>query len=692
MSVDLQALATLYAPELRLYPYAVNGDPVYDPCSVEWYLAQVEFHPTNGPVVPASPNLINQLPTTKPATGQPPYVQIPDPYNSASSSVRAGNLAAAAAYVHTMQTPGTSGSNVTYDLHYWFFYAVRGMSTLRIQGPDVPGVGQVGDVNGDFTVALSAEGEPKYLGCGEHQGDWKTVTVRITAPTTALPNGRIVAVYYGQHASGIWCWPGEFDTSSTGRPGPVVYSARNTHSCFPKAGRWNQINFDHDWKVIKFSLLEWAADGGESWDCSTNVVVIADDTGTVKYTKPAWLNFYGYWGATCTQNAPFGFTSAIAQCCSEAGSNLAEAIQLSSSSVGPIIESWFGRSEDGAATPAMQNPYWSDGPGATPPHMLPGQWSPYGAALAGSSDFLYVAWTGADDEHSLNIWPTANGAFTGSKSTGQQSKNNLALTLFTPPGQINPLLYAAWTGAAASGPIINVMPVTDSTNKISLGNANKTVLSKYQSSYSPALAAFTPVDTENESIYLAWAAPAKGGQQNQGNLFVLSSLSGDFSKDGQLYTIGKTSATGPALVSFDADNSDQSDALSLIWTDASNGGALTVTSSVSGTFSDATSVQLAHTSSVTPAAAVFKGALYLAWMENAKICVWSSSDGSFQPNTTTQLVQIPTTAPAPAQVGPALAVFDNLLYLTWGAAVLPAPLSGVYTIQLMTSDDGVSFT
>lgn len=685
MSIDLQALAQAYAPELRLYPYAANGDPIYDPCSVEWYLAQVEFHPTNGPVVPPSPNLINQLPTTKPAAGQPnPYVQIPDPTDSASSPVRAGNLATAAAYVHIMQTPGTSGSNVTYDLQYWFFYAVRGMSTLRIQGPDVPGVGQVGDVNGDFAVLPSVEGEPKYLGCGEHQGDWKTVTVRIAA-SDALPNGRIVAVYFGQHASGIWCWPGEFDTTSTGRPGPVVYSARNTHSCFPKPGRWNQINFDHDWKVIKFSLLEWAEDGGESLDCSTNVVVIADDTGTVIYTKPAWLSFYGYWGATCTQNASYGFTSAIAQCCSKAGSYLSEVIQSSTSAVGPLIESWFGLTEDGAATPAMQNPYWSSGPGAAPPHMLPGQLSPYGVALAASSECLYVAWTGADDDHSLNIWPTANGAFTGDKSTGQQSKNNLALTLFTPPGQTNPLLYAAWTGAAGSGPIINVMPVTDSTNKVSWSNTNKTVLSKYQSSYSPALAAFTPAKTENGSIYLAWAAPA------QGDLFVLSSLSGDFNKDGQLYAIGKTSTTGPALVAFDADNLEQSDALCLIWTDASNGGALTITSSASGTFSDSTSVQLAHTSSVTPAAAVFNGALYLAWMENAKICVWSSSDGSFQPNTTTQLVQIPSTAPAPAQVGPALAVFDNLLYLAWGANVFQSPLFSAYPIQLMTSDDGVNF-
>lgn len=642
-------------------------DPNYAPSSVEWYVEQVKLYLSNGTILQPSPNNINLLPTAKPGTGQPnPYLLIPDPSGLANSSVRNGDLTLAAAYVHLMQTPGTKGSSLTYDLQYWFFYPLRGMSTLRIQGPDLPVIGKTGDVNGDFSVPPSTESEPRYQGCGEHQGDWKTVTVRITAPSASSPNGRIVGVFYGQHASGIWCLPGEFDTTSTGRPGPVVYSARFTHSCFPKAGRFNQINFNHDYKVLQISLLEWTADGGDTWDCSQGLVVMADDT--TSFTRPAWVSFYGYWGATCTQNPVYGFTNAISQC--TAGSSyLSQVIEAGVSSFGPTIEGWFGRTENGAATPAMQEPYWSQGPGALPAATLPGQTSPFGAVLAGSADFLYAGWTGSSGDHLLYLWPSATGAFSGDRSSGQASKNNFALTLFAPPGQANPLLYAAWTGAGDSGPSLNVLPVTDSANKISWGNSNKTTLSSYKSNYSPALAAFAPLGTQTKSIYLAWA------QQPAGDLLVLSSASGDFN-GAQPSAVGGISATGPALVSFDG-------ALRLVWTDSNNGSALTITSSASGTFSDAATVRLAHISVVTPAAVVFNNSLYLAWMENAYIWVWSSNDGSFSSGTTGPLVQIPSSPPAPGLGAPALTVYDNLLYLAW--------IDTNKAIHLMSSDDGVNF-
>src|SRR5262249_5506144 len=152
-----------------LFPYATNGDPTYAPCSVDWYLDQVQLVLSNGSVVQPPINE-NDLPQKPPDKGGPlPYLLIPDPDGNADSPIRNGSLASAIAYAHVMQTPGQSGS---YDLQYWFFYAVRGMSTLRLQGPPNPlEEGPLFDVHGDFAVPTSTEQEPKYQGVGEHQGD-----------------------------------------------------------------------------------------------------------------------------------------------------------------------------------------------------------------------------------------------------------------------------------------------------------------------------------------------------------------------------------------------------------------------------------------------------------------------------------------------------------------------------------------
>ena len=607
MSIDLHSLATQYAPLVKLFPYTANNFPNYAPCSVDWYLDRVWLHLSDGRSIAGIAAITrfwqSDLPHNVPATKQePPYLAIPEP--SADSPTRNGDVTQAVAYVHIMQTPGSSGSNLTYDLQYWFFYAVRGMSSLRVQSGPV-------DLYGDFSVPVSLESAPTYQGLGEHQGDWKTLTVRISGST-----GRIVGVFFGQHSSGIWCMPGEFETTPNGRP--VVYSARNTHSCFPSAGKFDQIDFNHDWKVLHVSLLEWTADGGvtNQWDCSQNLVIAADDTDK-GFVKPVWVWFNGNWGPTYSQNATKGGYNALSNLVfpSNTPSWIKFLLQDTSfiSWLLVIIGQIFGRSENGAATPPLQG-MWSEGPGALPQPTLPGQASPYGAALAASSRFLYVGWTGKDSDHSLNVWPTATGGFTGKKTTlPQKSNNNLSLTVFTPPAQTSPLLYAAWTGV--DDPLINIMSMTDG----SLQTGNKINWSDYKGAYSPALATFVPLNTGNESIYLAFT------QQKVGGLVVLWSNSGDF-KDIQYQNIGGFTKTGPAMVSFN-------NMLRLVWTDANNGNALNIYSSASGTFSsaDRSLVRVPQSSSsVTPAAAVYKDSVYLAWMESGSLHIWSSNDGSFK--------------------------------------------------------------
>src|SRR5262245_37020328 len=149
-SAELEEFARQYAPLINLFPYSANGDPVYDPCAVDWYLKRVDFvargrtHPP-----PTSERKLDHASDTA-------FLQIPDP--DADSPVRSGNLPSARAYVHVMPTPEQNGSNSTYDLQYWFYYAVRGLSTLRFKGPTLPFTeGPLFDLHGDLTVPVSTE-------------------------------------------------------------------------------------------------------------------------------------------------------------------------------------------------------------------------------------------------------------------------------------------------------------------------------------------------------------------------------------------------------------------------------------------------------------------------------------------------------------------------------------------------------
>lgn len=233
------------APFVYLYPYSQNSDPPYLPSSVDWYLNQVELVAVSGGVYqePIGPPVAeNQLPTNTNAGDPLPYLEIPDP--TATSPVRLGDLSTAVAYVHVRQVAENSP---LFDLQYWLYYPLRGRSTYRVVAPIL-------DL--DFNSDLLAPAGAPYQGPGEHQGDWKHVTVRINL------QGQIQAVFYAQHGGGFWCLPGQYQTTASGNP--IVYSARNTHSCFPTAGRFNQMGTFKGVMDYGVSLLEWTATGGET--------------------------------------------------------------------------------------------------------------------------------------------------------------------------------------------------------------------------------------------------------------------------------------------------------------------------------------------------------------------------------------------------------------------------------------------
>jgi hypothetical protein len=324
MSLPPKAI-TQFAPLVYEFPYQTifQGDQPYYPSSVDWFLNQVELNwgnddsPYQPP--PGQPFDQNQLTKALPAA----YLQIPDD-PTATSPIRQGNLSSALAYLYMRPVDGTSD---LYDLQYWLFYPVRGRSTMRIMQ---------GDNELDLDL-LAPPGSP-YQGAGEHQGDWKHIAVRVD------DQGMIRGVYYAQHSGGFWCLPGDFALEGTQ---PIVYAARNTHSCFPSAGKFNQQNTAHTELGFTIALLEWTAQG-EQWDCSMNPQQLTS-------TLPIWNEFAGKWGPVQQESIdPSTFDI----------SGLPGWLQLVWSLLTPIIASiadqFIPNPEDGAATPQNQSP-WING-------------------------------------------------------------------------------------------------------------------------------------------------------------------------------------------------------------------------------------------------------------------------------------------------------------------------------------------
>jgi hypothetical protein len=126
-----------------------------------------------------------------------------------------------------------------------------------------------------------------------------------------------------------------------------VYSARNTHSCLPAAGRFDQIETLHEFPFFSFSLLETAADNGQYWN-TWESYVDADNN------PPWWISYAGQWGPTEDQLdlvskiltvvlVPFNFVS----------------VPL----VSLIVNHYVRYDQSGPSTPTYQEPPWTTGDG-----------------------------------------------------------------------------------------------------------------------------------------------------------------------------------------------------------------------------------------------------------------------------------------------------------------------------------------
>ncbi len=352
------AVVTEFQPMVRIYPYTLHNDPPYLPCTVEFYLQSVALTVPDG-----GSSTVYDAPTDAQlvAANEQSFLAIPDD-PSATSTVRQGNFVQSApppSYVHVMRVLGAPD---VVDIQYWLLYAVRGRSTVNVDGfgpfdlvgPSVDGPGGLQYTDG-------------YQGPGEHQGDWKFIVVRYDTSQDLL-----LGVFYGQHDSGIWMWGADVPLYPTTRR-PIVYSSRNTHSCFPTAGSSWQINAHQEFLGVQAGLWEVRADGGEVWDCAAApLTIICDDTASTVLPLPkppppsglkAWLQYPGSWSATQPQTvSPNTFAG------------MPEWVQGIEASV---FQHFVPGSENGARSPYFQT-FWYGGGG--------GLETPFVCAHLGSSD------------------------------------------------------------------------------------------------------------------------------------------------------------------------------------------------------------------------------------------------------------------------------------------------------------------
>jgi hypothetical protein len=188
-------------------------------------------------------------------------------YLTAEQSVLGGDLAAAEAYVFANYVC----SQYT-DLQFVFFYAYNGPPSIQVQLWVANGGSFLGSRTQDFDG----------LNCGQHQGDWEHVTLRVDNRLKT-----VVAVGYDSHGDTDWHAPPP--------DGQVqCYASLNMHACYPVPGEFLQLA---TWQALKESGVDievraysrnLCADGGKTLDGATRYTIVAYNFLTGLET-PVWL-------------------------------------------------------------------------------------------------------------------------------------------------------------------------------------------------------------------------------------------------------------------------------------------------------------------------------------------------------------------------------------------------------------------
>jgi hypothetical protein len=205
------------------------------------------------------------------ATRSGNYLTVNDP------NILKGDLSTAKAYVFANYVC----SQFT-DLQFWFFYGYNGPPFIQIQLWVASG--------GVFL--WSHDQNADNLNCGQHQGDWENITLRVDNRQK-----RVVAVGYAAHGDTEW-----YSAPATGQV--KSYSALHVHSSYPVAGEmlelagWEERDLAVAHLEVEIYSRNICADGGQTLDCATHYQIVGSDFLTGIETPP-WLgpDFAGVdWG------------------------------------------------------------------------------------------------------------------------------------------------------------------------------------------------------------------------------------------------------------------------------------------------------------------------------------------------------------------------------------------------------------
>ncbi|GLJ48898.1 hypothetical protein SUGI_1031390 [Cryptomeria japonica] len=255
---EVHSIIGKYGPSLFCHP-----KETYFPSSVSWFFR-------NGALLykkdSSTPEAIaedgSNLPQGGSADGEY-WIDLPKD-SAKAKMVRRGDLESAEAYVHVKSVLGGTFTDVV----MWVFYPFNGPGTLLL------------------LKALSIP-LPKI---GEHVGDWEHVTLRINNFA-----GELWGIYLSQHSGGRWVKAGDLEYVE-GSKKAVVYSSKNGHACFPRAGVVVQGS-----QKLGVGIANYSKKSTYFVDTSTKYKIVAAEYlkgmgSNEKITEPAWLNYARKWG------------------------------------------------------------------------------------------------------------------------------------------------------------------------------------------------------------------------------------------------------------------------------------------------------------------------------------------------------------------------------------------------------------
>jgi hypothetical protein len=169
------------------------------------------------------------------------------------------------------------------DIQYWFFYAYNGPSTMYLKRPPIP----------LFEWHWQSAGDHSLEPCGQHEGDWEHVTVRVNNAT-----GRASKVYLSQHGSGVWV-NADSQRDSNGRI--RFYVSKYGHAAYGSPGR--HYSEYKNLGLVEFRLVNDTSNPDKYFDTRnrTHIIGLHRDHMDIRQeasfvVHPPWMKYNGRWG------------------------------------------------------------------------------------------------------------------------------------------------------------------------------------------------------------------------------------------------------------------------------------------------------------------------------------------------------------------------------------------------------------